>query len=142
MSCAACSARVEKAVSGVAGVSTCTVNLLTNTMGVEGTATEEEIVAAVRAAGYDASKMGTEKGEGASGKEEDILADRETPILKKRLIWSIGFLILLMYVSMGHMIGLPLPQFLNENHIAQGLVQLLLSAAVMVINQKFFINGV
>ncbi len=139
MSCAACSSRVEKAVSALEGVTACSVSLLTNSMGVEGTATEAEIVAAVEKAGYGASKKGAEK---KSSADEDALADRETPVLKRRLISSLAFLLLLMYISMGHVMwGWPLPEFLSSNPIAIGLFQLLLSAIVMVINQKFFING-
>ena len=139
MSCAACSARVEKAVSGVEGVTSCSVNLLTNSMGVEGTASESAIIEAVKNAGYGASKKGSEaKNEPA----EDALADRETPKLLKRLIASLAFLVLLMYVSMGHVMwGWPLPSFFADNPIAIGIAQMLLSAIVMVINQKFFING-
>ncbi len=142
MSCAACSTRVEKAVSGVPGVTACSVNLLTNSMGVEGTATAEAIIAAVEAAGYGAAP----KGGGASARTgaapEDSLKDRETPVLRRRLIASVGFLLLLMYVSMGHMMwGWPLPAWLEDNHVAIGLVQMLLAIAVMVINQKFFISG-
>ena len=142
MTCAACSARVEKAVGQVPGVKACAVSLLTNSMGVEGTAEPEAIIAAVQAAGYGASlKGGEEKGKQGS-QTEDALADRETPVLKKRLLTSLGFLLALMYVSMGHsMWGWPLPERLAENHVALGLVQLLLSGIVMVINQKFFING-
>ena len=142
MSCAACSARVEKAVGQVPGVKACAVSLLTNSMGVEGTAEPEAIIAAVKAAGYGASlKGGAETGK-SQAPAEDALADRETPVLKKRLLTSLGFLLALMYVSMGHsMWGWPLPQRLAENHVALGLVQLLLAATVMVINQKFFING-
>ena len=142
MSCAACSARVEKAVSGVKGVSSCSVSLLTNSMGVEGTATAEDIIAAVRAAGYDASPKGRQEPIARKSADEDALRDRETPVLKKRLIASLGFLIVLMYFSMGHMMwGWPLPEFFNGNHVAMGLLQLLLTVAVMVINQKFFISG-
>lgn len=138
MSCAACSARVEKAVSEVKGVTSCSVSLLTNSMGVEGTAAPAEIIAAVEKAGYGAS----EKGKTVPNPESDALADRETPRLKKRLIWSVGFLVVLMYFSMGHtMWGFPLPAFFEGNHVAVGLVQLLLTVAVMVINQKFFVNG-
>ena len=141
MSCAACSARVEKAVSKVPGVTSCSVSLLTNSMGVEGTATPQAIIAAVEAAGYGASK----KGGGAvqtTSADADALKDTETPRLKKRLIASIVFLIVLMYFSMGHMMwGWPLPSWFDGNHIAMGLLQLLLTVAVMVINQKFFING-
>ena len=145
MSCAACSARVEKAVSKVEGVSSCSVSLLTNSMGVEGTAKPEDIIAAVEAAGYGASVKGKsgQKGRGPEDKAgEELLADRETPVLKRRLAASLGFLIVLMYVSMGHMMwGWPLPEILAENHVAVGLVQLLLTGIVMVINQKFFISG-
>ncbi|MGN0733828.1 MAG: heavy metal translocating P-type ATPase, partial [Emergencia sp.] len=155
MSCAACSARVEKAVSGVDGVTSCAVSLLTNSMGVEGTAKPEEIIAAVRDAGYDAAikKSGVSAGAGnsadsgasgnsASVSDDNALQDRETPLLKKRLIASLGFLIVLMYVSMGHMMwGWPLPGFFEDNHVAMGLLQLLLTAVIMVINQKFFISG-
>ena len=142
MSCAACSARVEKAVGKVPGVKACAVSLLTNSMGVEGTAEPEAIIAAVKAAGYGAS-LKTGGGENkAAQPAEDALADRETPALKRRLLTSLGFLLVLMYVSMGHsMWGWPLPERLAENHVALGLVQLLLSAIVMVINQKFFISG-
>ena len=139
MSCAACSARVEKAVKGVEGVSACSVNLLTNSMGVEGNASESDIIAAVVNAGYGASKKGKEK----KAEESDALEDKETPKLVKRLVSSLAFLLLLMYVSMGHtMWGFPLPSFFEGNYIAIGITQLLLSAIVMVINQKFFINGV
>ena len=143
MSCAACSARVEKAVSGVKGVTSCSVSLLTNSMGVEGTASAEEIIAAVRDAGYDASVKTASKNQTSHlSAEEDTLKDRETPLLKKRLIASLGFWIILMYVSMGHMMwGWPLPPFFNDNHVAMGLLQLLLTVIVMVINQKFFISG-
>ena len=146
MSCAACSARVEKAVSKVPGVTSCSVSLLTNSMGVEGTAEAEAVIAAVENAGYGASikNSGTDNVQNRAGKEtsEDVLADKETPILKMRLVSSIGFLAVLMYVSMGHMMwNWPLPAFLEGNHVAVGLIQLLLSAVVMIINQKFFING-
>ena len=142
MSCAACSARVEKAVSKVPGVTACSVSLLTNSMGVEGTATAEAIVKAVEDAGYGASKKGAEPELAQSAAAEDALKDRETPLLKKRLIASLGFLLVLMYVSMGHtMWGWPMPTALAENHVAVGLLQLLLTAVVMVINQKFFISG-
>ena len=143
MSCAACTARVEKAVSGVKGVTSCSVSLLTNSMGVEGTANADEIIAAVRNAGYDAAikKRNTER-DPRSSSDKDSLKDRETPVLKKRLIASLGFLIVLMYVSMGHMMwGWPLPSFFHNNHVAMGLLQLLLTVAIMVINQKFFISG-
>ncbi|MDD5944337.1 MAG: heavy metal translocating P-type ATPase [Clostridia bacterium] len=145
MTCAACSARVEKAVSKVEGVTSCSVSLLTNSMGVEGTASAQDIIAAVEAAGYGAEVKGAAKnGKGtvSSAAAEDMLKDRETPLLKKRLIASLGFLIVLMYFSMGHMMwGWPLPSFFNDNHVAMGLIQLLLTVAVMVINQKFFISG-
>ena len=140
MSCAACSARVEKAVNAVPGVEACSVSLLTNSMGVEGTADEQSVIAAVEAAGYGASPKGAERS--ASSAEEDALADRETPVLKRRLLASLGFLLALMYISMGHMMwGWPLPAFLYGNHVAMGLAEMLLAIAVMVINQKFFING-
>ena len=148
MSCAACSSRVEKAVSKIPGVDSCSVSLLTNSMGVEGTATEQEIIKAVEDAGYGASKKGAEKAgqqaqsQGSVSQAEDALKDRETPLLKKRLFSSIGFLIVLMYISMGHMMwGWPVPGFLEGNHVAMGLIQLLLTVIVMVINQKFFISG-
>ena len=143
MSCAACAARVEKAVSGVKGVTSCSVSLLTDSMGVEGTADAGEIIAAVREAGYGAALKKENKGQNArSSSDGDTLEDRETPVLKKRLIASLGFLIVLMYVSMGHMMwGWPLPSFFDNNHVAMGLLQLLLTAAVMVINQRFFISG-
>ena len=142
MSCAACSARVEKAVSGVKGVSSCSVSLLTNSMGVEGTASADDIIAAVRAAGYDASPKGRQEPIARKSADEDALRDRETPVLKKRLIASLGFLIVLMYVSMGHMMwGWPLPGFFDRNHVAMGLLQMLLTIVIMVINQKFFISG-
>ena len=141
MSCAACSARVEKAVSAVPGVTSCSVSLLTNSMGVEGTASAEAVVSAVQAAGYGASLKGASCVPTAAA-QEDALADRETPALKRRLIASLGFLLALMYVSMGHMMwGWPLPACLADNHVAMGLLQMLLTIAVMVINQKFFING-
>lgn len=151
MSCAACSARVEKAVSKVDGVTSCSVSLLTNSMGVEGSATEAQIVEAVEQAGYGASPKGTET-ETANGRAtnsleqlkaaQDALADRETPKLRNRLIASLIFLVVLMYFSMGHMMwGWPLPEFFAGNHVAMGLLQLLLTVAVMVINQKFFISG-
>ena len=143
MTCAACSARVEKAVGKLPGVTSCSVSLLTNSMGVEGSASPGEIIAAVESAGYGA----TEKGQAnAAAREsstgEDSLKDTQTPLLKKRLFWSIGFLILLMYFSMGHMMwGWPLPGALAGNHIAVGLIQLLLTGMIMVINQRFFISG-
>ena len=142
MSCAACSARVEKAVSKVPGVTSCSVSLLTNSMGVEGTAAPAEIIAAVEEAGYGASEKGTAAEKSSSSDREDALKDRETPLLKRRLIWSVGFLLILMYFSMGHMMwGWPLPPFYNDNHVAMGLTQLLLTAIIMVINQKFFVSG-
>ena len=143
MSCAACSARVEKAVSHVPGVTSCSVSLLTNSMGVEGTASPQEIIAAVEQAGYGASVKGAaNETSSSSSAAEEALADHETPVLKRRLIASIGFLIVLMYFSMGHMMwNWPLPTWFENNHIAVGLVQLLLAAVVMVINQKFFISG-
>ena len=145
MSCAACSARVEKAVSKVPGVTSCSVSLLTNSMGVEGTASEQEIIKAVVDAGYGASKKkeGAAKTQSASASAgEDMLKDRETPVLKRRLIASLGFLIILMYFSMGHMMwGWPVPGFMKDNHVMMGLLQMLLTIVVMVINQKFFISG-
>ena len=145
MSCAACSSRVEKAVSKVPGVTSCSVSLLTNSMGVEGTASEQEIIKAVADAGYGASKKGegTAKTQSSSvSAGEDMLKDRTTPALKKRLIASLGFLIVLMYFSMGHMMwGWPVPGFMKDNHVMMGLLQMLLTIAVMVINQKFFISG-
>ena len=160
MSCAACSARVEKAVSKVPGVTSCSVSLLTNSMGVEGTASAQEIIKAVEDAGYGAAPKGAglgaggASGTGAGGSgagmygvssmaaAEDALRDRETPVLKKRLIASLGFLAVLMYVSMGHMMwGWPVPAFLDGNHVAMGILQMLLAGIVMVINQKFFVNG-
>ena len=143
MSCAACTARVEKAVSGVKGVTSCSVSLLTNSMGVEGTASAEEIIAAVRDAGYEASlKNGNKDQTTRLSLDEDALKDRENPVLIKRLIASLGFWIVLMYVSMGHMMwGWPLPPFFDDNHVAMGLLQLLLTVIIMVINQKFFISG-
>ena len=150
MSCAACQARVEKAVSKVPGVESCNVSLLTNTMGVEGTASPEDIMKAVEDAGYGASPKGAgqESGRQAGSltakiaAEEEALKDHETPVLKKRLIASLGFLLVLMYFSMGHMMfGWPLPAFFDGNHVAMGIVQMLLAGIVMVINQKFFISG-
>ncbi len=144
MSCAACSARVEKAVGKVPGVTSCSVSLLTNSMGVEGSAGAEAVIRAVEAAGYGASKKGADAGdrEKTAAAAEDALKDTETPVLKKRLFSSLIFLIILMYFSMGAMMwGWPVPAFLAHNHIAMGLLQLLLTAAVMVINQKFFISG-
>ena len=154
MSCAACSSHVEKAVSKVEGVENCSVSLLTNSMGVEGTASDEAVIKAVEDAGYGASlktshtasdKSGTSQKSGSQGMyaaQEDMLKDRATPVLKKRLIASVGFLIVLMYISMGHMMwGWPLPSFLEGNHVAMGLIQMLLTIIIMVINQKFFISG-
>ena len=145
MSCVACSARVEKAVSKVEGVTSCSVSLLTNSMGVEGTAADQAIIQAVEAAGYGASVKGEaaeHSGASSMAAEEEMLKDHDTPVLKRRLLASLGFLIVLMYFSMGHMMwGWPLPAFFENNHIAMGLVQLLLTGIVMVINQKFFISG-
>ena len=139
MSCAACSSRVEKAVSKVEGVQSCSVSVLTNSMGVEGSESEESIIAAVEKAGYGASVAGAEKKQSA---ETDQLKDKDTPVLMHRLIASVGFLVVLMYISMGHMMwGWPLPAFFADNHIAMGLAQLLLCVIIMVINQKFFISG-
>ena len=142
MSCAACSSRVEKAVSKVPGVTSCSVSLLTNSMGVEGEVSAQAIINAVEQAGYGASLKGTDKQKLSISESEEALEDHETPILKRRLIASIGFLLVLMYFSMGHMMwGWPLPAWFNDNHIAMGLVQMLLAGIVMVINQKFFISG-
>lgn len=147
MSCAACSARVEKAVSKVPGVTSCSVSLLTNSMGVEGTAAPEAVIAAVEEAGYGAARKearaeNSSRGSASSSAAEDSLKDRETPKMKKRLIASLCFLLPLMYFSMGHMMwNWPVPSFLEGNHVAMGLIQLLLTTAVMVINQKFFISG-
>ncbi|MBQ1484490.1 MAG: heavy metal translocating P-type ATPase, partial [Eubacterium sp.] len=153
MSCAACQARVEKAVSKVPGVDSCSVSLLTNSMGVEGTASSADIIKAVTDAGYGASlkeapgQAGQADGRSAAKRvdysaEAEALADHETPVLKKRLIASVGFLVVLMYFSMGHMMfGFPLPAFFEHNHVAIGVVQMLLAGVVMVINQKFFVNG-
>ena len=149
MSCAACSARVEKAVNGVEGVTSCSVSLLTNSMGVEGNASAEDIIKAVEAAGYGAEIKGTNERKNLGGNSslstsanEEMLKDKETPILKRRLFSSLGFLLVLMYLSMGHMMwGWPLPAFLAGNHIAMGLTQLLLTVIIMVVNQKFFISG-
>ena len=143
MSCAACSARVEKAVKKVPGVTSCSVSLLTNSMGVEGTASPAAILSAVQEAGYGASPKSASASKAADTSADlDALADRETPKLKRRLIASLGFLLVLMYFSMGHMMwGWPLPHWFDGNHVAMGLVQLLLAGIVMVINQKFFING-
>ena len=146
MSCAACSTRVEKAVSKVPGVTSCSVSLLTNSMGVEGSATDQEIIKAVADAGYGASAKDAEGekngGANSAAASEEALADHETPILKKRLLYSVGFLLVLMYFSMGHMMwNWPLPAFMDGNHVMMGLVQLYLTVIIMVINQKFFING-
>ena len=154
MSCAACSARVEKAVSKVPGVTSCSVSLLTNSMGVEGDVPEQAVISAVEAAGYGAAPKGQGTGAGSSAdaasagtqnmysSQEEALADHETPVLKKRLWWSVGFLAVLMYISMGHMMwGWPLPHFFDNNHVAMGLAQMLLTIIIMVINQKFFISG-
>ena len=142
MSCAACSARVEKAVGKVPGVTSCSVSLLTNSMGVEGTASPEAVIKAVQDAGYGASEKGAAKQSASMAENEKALEDHATPALKRRLIWSVGFLIVLMYFSMGHMMwGWPLPRFYNDNHVAMGLTQLLLTVIIMVINQKFFISG-
>lgn len=147
MSCAACSTRVEKAVSKVPGVTSCSVSLLTNSMGVEGTADSSAIISAVVEAGYGASEKGAKSGEQggnamSASEGEEMLKDHETPILKRRLCYSVGFLVVLMYFSMGHMMwGWPLPSFLDGNHVAMGLIQMLLAIAIMVINQKFFISG-
>lgn len=142
MSCAACSARVEKAVSHVPGVTSCSVSLLTNSMGVEGSASPQDIIKAVEEAGYGASLKGADSQQSSASQAAEALADHETPILKKRLIASVGFLLVLMYFSMGHMMwGWPVPQWFEHNHVAMGLLQLLLAGIVMVINQKFFISG-
>ena len=142
MSCAACAARIEKAVLNVDGVTSCSVSLLTNSMGVEGTATSDEIIAAVRNAGYDATPKNINAKTIDYSPDEEALKDTETPVLKRRLLMSLGFWIVLMYVSMGHMMwGWPLPPFFDDNHVAMGLVQLLLTGIIMVINQKFFISG-
>ena len=142
MSCAACQARVEKAVSAVPGVQSCAVSLLTNSMGVQGTAAPAAIIQAVENAGYGASLKGANAAQAAPGAGADALRDRETPVLNKRLIASLCLLIPLMYVSMGHMMwGWPLPAFFNDNHVAMGIVQMVFAALIMVINQKFFISG-
>ena len=142
MSCAACSSRVEKAVSRVPGVTSCSVSLLTNSMGVEGNASSHDIIQAVEQAGYGASLKGAGKEQVSMSEAEEALADHETPVLRRRLIASVGFLLVLMYFSMGHMMwGWPLPAWFNDNHIAMGLVQMLLAGIIMVINQKFFISG-
>jgi Cu2+-exporting ATPase len=150
MSCAACSAHVEKAVSKVDGVTSCTVSLLTNSMTAEGTASDSAVIAAVEGAGYGASRKGAARSSmnspasspASHAAEEEALADHETPVLKKRLIASVGFLLVLMYISMGTMMfGWPLPGFLQDNHAGVGIIEMLLAVIVMVINQKFFING-
>ena len=153
MSCAACQARVEKAVSSVEGVKSCNVNLLTNSMGVVGSASEADIIKAVENAGYGAQPMSQKINAQSSeslgnatandfAMEEEALRDKETPVLKKRLITSIGFLVVLMYFSMGHtMFGWPIPSFFEGNHVAMGMVQMLLTIIVMFINRKFFISG-
>ncbi|MBQ7278281.1 MAG: heavy metal translocating P-type ATPase [Clostridia bacterium] len=139
MSCAACSARVEKAVSGVEGVTSCAVSLLTNSMGVEGDVSPEAVIKAVEAAGYGCKEKGAAS---AKAPAEDALKDRETPLLRRRLLISLGFLLALMYVSMGHMMwGWPLPHWFEGNHVAMGLVQMILSAIILLINRKFFISG-
>ena len=141
MSCAACSARVEKAVNGVDGVTSCAVSLLTNSMGVEGTANSADIIRAVENAGYGASLKGSESN--SKSPDSDSLRDTETPKIRNRLIASLAFLLPLMYVSMGHMMwGFPLPAFMNGNHVAMGLMQLILSGIVIVINKKFFVSGI
>ena len=150
MSCAACSARVEKAVSKVEGVTECSVSLLTNSLTVEGTASSQDIVHAVEAAGYGVVRKGStsngtdmKRGKGyAFSETEEALEDKESPVLRRRLIASLGFLLVLMYISMGHMMwNWPLPPFFNDNHVAMGLLQMLLTIIIMVINQKFFISG-
>ena len=142
MSCAACSTRVEKAVSRVNGVTSCSVSLLTNSMGVEGSASAADIIKAVQDAGYGASLKSKNKTSASINNDEEALKDKETPVLKKRLLCSLGFWLALMYFSMGHMMwGWPLPAFFNGNHVAMGLLQLLLTVVIMVINQKFFISG-
>ena len=142
MSCAACSARVEKAVNGVAGVTSCAVSLLTNSMGVEGDVAPEKIIQAVEAAGYGCREKGAAKSKVDHASQEEALKDRETPVLKKRLLWSLGFLLILMYFSMGHhMWGWPIPAWFEGNHVAMGLVQMLLSAIILLINKKFFTSG-
>ena len=143
MSCAACRARVEKAVSKIEGVTSCSVNLLTNSMGVEGAVDAQTVIEAVEAAGYKAAEKESRTGQEAGRMEKSgELKDKETPEMKKRLIASLCFLIPLMYLSMGHMMwGWKVPEIVSENHVATGIIQLLLTTAVMVINQKFFING-
>ena len=142
MHCAACSARVEKAVSKVEGVTSCSVSLLTNSLGVEGDVSDKEIIKAIKKAGYGASVKKKDKSEKAVEEIDDSLEDKDTPVLKKRLIWSLFFLIILMYFSMGHMMwNWPLPSFYDNNHVAMGLTQMLLTIIIMVINQQFFISG-
>ena len=142
MHCAACSARVEKAVSKVEGVTSCSVSLLTNSLGVEGDVSDREIIKAIKKAGYGASVKKKDKSEKAVEEIDDSLEDKDTPVLKKRLIWSLFFLIILMYFSMGHMMwNWPLPSFYDNNHVAMGLTQMLLTIIIMVINQQFFISG-
>ena len=145
MSCAACSARVEKAVSKVPGVTSCSVSLLTNSMGVDGDVSEQAVISAVEAAGYGAAPKGQGISEGTQNmysSQEEALSDHETPVLKRRLWWSVGFLAVLMYISMGHMMwGWSLPHFFDNNHVAMGLAQMILTIIIMVINQKFFISG-
>ena len=139
MNCAACSARVEKAVTKVKGVTSCSVSLLTNSMGVEGTAESSAVIEAVKAAGYGASLKNAKE---ENKETETGLEDTQTPLLKKRLIASVVFLIVLMYFSMGHMMwGWPLPAWFTDNHVGMGLVQMILAAIIMVINQQFFISG-
>ena len=145
MTCAACSSRVEKAVAHVEGVDSVAVNLLTNSMSVEGSASEEKIIAAVKDAGYGASSLSESaqaSGEKNASPQSEMFVDHETPLLKRRLIYSALFSVVLLYLSMGHMmLGWPLPAFLADNHVAMGLTQLLLAVIIMVINQKFFTNG-
>lgn len=141
MTCAACSARVEKAVSKVEGVTSCSVSLLTNSMGVEGTASAASIIAAVEQAGYEAAKKGDKK-ETAAGPDEDLLKDTVTPVLRQRLIWSVGFLVVLMYFSMGAMMwNWPLPAFMEGNHVLMGIIQSTLTVIIMILNKQFFISG-
>ena len=141
MTCAACSARVEKAVSKVEGVTSCSVSLLTNSMGVEGTASAASIIAAVEQAGYEAAKKGDKK-ETAAGPDEDLLKDTVTPVLRQRLIWSVGFLVVLMYFSMGAMMwNWPLPAFMESNHVLMGIIQSTLTVIIMILNKQFFISG-
>ena len=149
MSCAACQARVEKAVSSVPGVKSCNVNLLTNSMGVEGEVSSSEIISAVEKAGYGASLMSSKDNSNSSNAagsditaQEEALKDRETPVLKRRLMLSVGFLLVLMYFSMGHMMfGFPLPEFLAKDHVLVGIIQMVLTVIIMIINKKFFVSG-